>query len=139
MQQILDYINLYRSEHLLKADKLQTLNCAFDLFRKYYGHLTFDHQNIRGGNVTPVIVLSTKTADIGNVNLEAYQEEFLSSEQYEKYKSYYVTLGTAVHLDKTYFYISCNDHEGYTKSELKDILLNRANREIFPHIENYFT
>jgi len=136
MQKIQDTISKNLKEHLDKADKLSTLQIGLEWFLSFYGNTIFEHQDIRGGNVTPVIILSTKGTNLVDQNI--LQQSFEKQECYDKFKKHQLTVGYALHDEKTYFYIGCNDTLDYSNEEAKDLLYRRVNKELFPHIEKYF-
>lgn len=128
-----------KSEYDEKANAILTLHKAYEWFMK---HLPFDyyHLDLRGGNTNPTIILATK--DNVKIKTKKLQKDFESDISYPLFKKYLLTLGTAKSgLDDTYFYIQCNNDyalNNTNKSDIKHVIRNRCNQELFSHINKYF-
>ena len=124
-------------EHQEKAEKIATLQAATEWFFTHFEQTIFHHQDVRGGNVTPVVILGTAAEK--NVDVSVLQTEFHNHPKYELFKKHLLIIGYSKTTKDTYYYISCNDSSDYSKEEVRDLLFTRVNNELFPHINKYFS
>lgn len=125
-----------------KSEAIHTLNKAYEWFMKNLPY-TYHHQDLRGGDTNPTIILSTKDNIV--IDTEQLQKDFEQDVSYPLFKKYLLTLGTLStaksSLGDTYFYIQCNNEYAFNNSNVDDIkrvMFNRCNKELFPHINKYF-
>lgn len=133
-----DKIERLKSVHLEKVIKLETLQLGLDWFMSHFDEVVFNHSDVRGGDVTPSVILATK--DVFDVDQNALRKSFLKCPHYTQFKKYKLTFGT-LHdsSSKRYFYVQCNDDlKRLDVTEQKQVLKNRMNSELFPHVEEYY-
>lgn len=133
-------LRLYDS-HLEKSECINTLSLGFEWFLGHFGHFKFNHQDIRGGDKTPTIILAT-TDDVV-IDSKKLKTSFESNPHYYRFKKHLLTIGTVNTANKTYFYLQCNTDLLDSKREMnireiKDIMRNRTNKELFEHVDKYF-
>lgn len=134
MKDINNSISKLKTSFDEKAESLLTLNKAYEWFMKNLP-FTYHHQDLRGGDTNPVIILSTKDDVV--IDIEQLQKDFEQDVSYPLFKKYLLALGTTKSsLGDTYFYIQCNND--YTGKDIKRVMFNRCNKELFPHINKYF-
>lgn len=122
-----------------KSEAILTLNKAYEWFMNHLP-FTYHHQDLRGGDTNPTIILATKDDVV--IDTKQLRKDFEQDVSYILFKKYLLTLGiTKSSLGDTYFYIQCNNEYAFdktNKSDIKRVMRNRCNHELFPHINKYF-
>ena len=139
MEEIKREISFFIDKYEKNVKYLKTLEKGLKWFMTHFKDVEFDHKDLRGGNITPTIILSTKISVV--FDKEILKKDFEEHCDYVDFKECLLTFGTAslASSKKTYFYISChefNKTEG--QNEIISAIEARINRELFPHFEKYF-
>jgi hypothetical protein len=105
-------------------------------------NITFDHQDIRGGY--NIILGSPMVDEFEKINLSDLERKFKNQPFYREAKENLISIGyilRPVRKERVMVYIQTNKdllkHKD-TVSEIRDTILARVNREMFPHIDEYF-
>ena len=117
-----------------KLQTLQALKYGLKWFIEHFGNLNIVHQDLRGNDITPTIILATEDEVYIPLGILVYFEQH---KYYPILKKYLVSFGTTKHDGKTYFYIQSNV-DLKEMEDVKEIMFNRSNKELFPHIDKYF-
>lgn len=136
MEHIKDTINKLNCLHQKKADSLATLQVGLKWFLTMFPNVNWCHEDIRGGNERPVVILATE--DPVSIDEKELKNSFKSHTSYSDFKENLFTIGTLInHQGKRYFYIQCmNDMIGVRGG--KQTIYRRMNNELFPHVESYY-
>ena len=153
INELINTVSTLEEKHLSKAEKVTVLKVGLEFFLKHFGHLTFAYTDMRGGDETPTIILKTSDKfDLEEIcttnNIVA---KFKSHDYYNKFRNNLFTFGFYKHVGNdnedenfslTYFYLGCNTSllscKDLSEKNIKETLLSRSNREVFPHIDMYF-
>lgn len=134
-KEIMDLLTDQEEKFLDKAKRIETLCDALKWFMSYQPGVKFHHQDLRG---ELSIILATK--EFKFIDVEKMQRDFEKHPNYNNFKKYNITFGKNLDRLKTvYYYISSNDMSHFLSDDIVNILKNRVNSEVFPHIDNYFT
>ena len=130
-------------DHSIKCETLLTLKDGLRWFLSV-SNFEFNHIDIRGGNVRPTIILSTKNSTDFFLNQKfQLQKSFEEDVCYLKFKKYLFAIGFLLHGNLTYFYLECNNdlldpaYNDCKESSIIACIYNRINNPLFNHIEQY--
>lgn len=100
----------------------------------------YHHKDIRGGNT---IILGTSLDNLSLVDQDKLESKFKNSDIYRQSKEHLISFGYAKNVSNNtlYMYIQSNKdllERCYSIDKIKDVMVSRSNRELFPHINGYF-
>lgn len=139
MEEIKREISFFIDKYERNVKYLKTLEKGLKWFMTHFKDVEFDQKDLRGGNITPTIILSTKRPIV--FDKEILKKDFEEHCDYVDFKECLLTFGTvsSASLKKTYFYISCHEFDkSESQKEIMSVIEARMNRELFPHIDKYF-
>lgn len=116
-----------------KLNTLKALKLAHDWFREHF-NANFTHEDLRGNDITPSIILATEEEVYIPLGILVYFEHHVL---YPLFKKYLISFGTVKHDGKTYIYIQSNI-DLINHHDTIEIMKRRSNIELFPHIDKYF-
>lgn len=128
---------LYDAKKVLedRIKKIDTIQNVYDWFIEKMPY-QYDHTDIRGDYT---IILGTN--DNVSFDSDELKKSFESLWFYNDIKNLLISIGTIKYKDMTYFYIQCNNDllsSNLSIEKIKETIINRANNELFPHIDKYF-